>query len=431
MGISSRERKRRERSPGSGPRAPSRAVNPREPSPPPAPPLSALLANPFYVRVWLAGSLTNSMRWLEIIVSSVTTFELTGSGFAVALVASMRAWPMLFAGALAGVIAEGIERRRLLPAGQLLMMVSTAASTPIAAMGVLAAWHLAVGGLGTGLVWATDMAVRRRLLADLSGDGLVARGVALDTVSNSVTRMIGPILGGIALETIGVAAAFGVAALCHVISFAIALPVVAAQEMRKLAVRGLPRDVAEAAQIAFSNRTLLVALIGTTLMNLFGFSYTAIVPVWGVESFNASPAVIGLLAAAEPAGSLIGGMLIAMRPLPWRPVVVFTVGTSVFIGSVGLAALSPIFAIAWLILAVGGVGSAAFGTMQTLLVMTHTPVEARSRVMGLVTTCIGLGPAGSLALGGLSDSIGPAAALVLMASIGLAGMALITRRGVD
>jgi MFS family permease len=201
--------------------------------------------------------------------------------------------------------------------------------------------------------------------------------------------------------------------------------------MRKLAVRGLPRDVAEAAQIAFSNRTLLVALIGTTLMNLFGFSYTAIVPVWGVESFNASPALIGLLAAAEPAGSLIGGMLIAMRPLPWRPVVVFTVGTSVFIGSVGLAALSPIFAVAWLILAVGGVGSAAFGTMQTLLVMTHAPVEARSRVMGLVTTCIGLGPAGSLALGALSDSIGPAAALALMASIGLAGMALTTRRRVD
>ena len=138
-----------------------------------------------------------------------------------------------------------------------------------------------------------------------------------------------------------------------------------------------------------------------------------------------------MLAAAEPTGSLIGGMLIATRPMPWRPAIVFAIGTSVFLGAVGLAALSPYFALAFLALAIGGVGSAAFGTMQTMLAMIYAPAEARSRVMGLVTTCIGLGPIGSLVLGALGDAWGPAAALATMAFTGLALLALAVRRGVD
>ena len=252
----------------------------REPAP-----LSRLLANRDYRRVWIAGSLVNAMRWLEIIVASVITFELTGSAFIVALVASMRSWPMLFAGALAGVLAEGIERRRLLLAGQLLVAFSTAAMALLAAFGLLAVWHLMLSGLATGLVWATDMAVRRRLLADLAGETMVARGIALDTVSNSVTRMIGPVLGGVALELIGASAAFAIAAVLHSLAFAITLPIVAPQERRKLTIRSLPRDIAEAGQVALSNRTIRFLLIGTTLMNFFGFSYTAILPVWGSEVF--------------------------------------------------------------------------------------------------------------------------------------------------
>jgi MFS family permease len=393
-------------------------------------PLARLLANRFYLRVWAAGSLTNAMRWVEIIVASVTTFELTGSGFLVAVVASMRAWPMLFTGALVGALAESFERRRLLLAGQLLMTASTAAMATLAALGLLAVWHLALGGLATGLVWAADMAVRRRLLADLAGEALVARGVALDTVSNSVTRLIGPILGGVALETAGVAAAFALTALAHALSWVVTLPVVAPQDRRPFALRGLPRDIAEAVALALASPTIRVVLVGTAVMNLFGFSYTAIVAVWGAETFRVSATLIGVLAAAEPAGALLGGLLLAIRPPPFRPPVAFVAGTSLFLVGVAAAALSPHFPLAWAILAAGGIGSAVFGTMQTTLIMTHAPAEARSRVMGLVTTCIGLGPGGSLALGALSDSIGPAPAMAWTAGTGFALLAFAMRRGV-
>jgi MFS family permease len=66
--------------------------------------------------------------------------------------------------------------------------------------------------------------------------------------------------------------------------------------------------------------------------------------------------------------------------------------------------------------------------MQTSVVMTAAPPEIRSRVLGLVTTCIGMGPLGVLAIGALADGMGPRWAIALMAGTGLALMALLLLR---
>ena len=89
-----------------------------------------------------------------------------------------------------------------------------------------------------------------------------------------------------------------------------------------------------------------------------------------------------------------------------------------FMCLLAVAANLPVFWIAWVLLAVGGLGTAAFGSMQTALVILNVAPEARSRVLGLVTTSIGLGPLGVLAIGALSDTLGPPAALTVMGGIG-------------
>jgi hypothetical protein len=57
--------------------------------------------------------------------------------------------------------------------------------------------------------------------------------------------------------------------------------------------------------------------------------------------------------------------------------------------------------------------------------MLHAPVEARSRILGLTTTCIGMGPAGVLLVGALADGFGPRAAIALMAAAGIAALAAV------
>jgi MFS family permease len=86
-----------------------------------------LLATPGYLRLWFAGGVGNAMRWLELLVAGVFTYDATHSTFLVALVTVARSLPMLFAGALAGVIGEALNRKRILVV-QLLVMTATSAT---------------------------------------------------------------------------------------------------------------------------------------------------------------------------------------------------------------------------------------------------------------------------------------------------------------
>ncbi|HEY0418003.1 MAG TPA: MFS transporter, partial [Acetobacteraceae bacterium] len=81
-------------------------------------PLRRLLALPAFRRLWAVGGIANAMRWVEILVAAIWTFETTHSALAVSIIALMRALPMLLLGAAAGALAEVLDRRRLLMAGQ-------------------------------------------------------------------------------------------------------------------------------------------------------------------------------------------------------------------------------------------------------------------------------------------------------------------------
>ena len=91
-------------------------------------------------------------------------------------------------------------------------------------------------------------------------------------------------------------------------------------------------------------------------------------------------------------------------------------------------ALSPWYALAFVLLLIGGLGTAAFSNMQTTLILIEAPQAARSRVMGIVTMCIGTGPVGVVMIGILSEQVGPRNAILIMAGLGLCGLSLVWRR---
>jgi MFS family permease len=83
------------------------------------------------------------------------------------------------------------------------------------------------------------------------------------------------------------------------------------------------------------------------------------------------------------------------------------------------------FPLACTLLVIGGFGSAAFANMQTSLIVLHAPPHIRSRLMGLLTVCIGMGPLGILLIGALAEWFGPALAVIITAVSGLVSVALI------
>src|SRR5207302_840685 len=102
----------------------------------------ALLATPSYLRLWLAGGFGNSMRWLEMLVAGIFTFDLTGSAFWVAVVTVARTLPMLLLGSLTGVVSEALNRKTLLLCGLFVMAVNSAVLCALAAEDAIRIWHI-------------------------------------------------------------------------------------------------------------------------------------------------------------------------------------------------------------------------------------------------------------------------------------------------
>ena len=149
-----------------------------------------------------------------------------------------------------------------------------------------------------------------------------------------------------------------------------------------------------------------------------------------------SSTMVGVLASAEPAGSLVAGVVISLRTPRGRPIFWLATGAASLFLALVVASLVgrsehpfvPVLAV----LFVGGFASAFYNIFQTTIVIDVAPERLRSRMMGLVTVCIGTWPLGTVIAGALSRPLGSLGALVALGGCGLVALGLIAavaRRG--
>ena len=379
--------------------------------------LRALLSTPAFLRLWAIGGCVNTMRFFELLAAALFTLDVTGSGLAVAVVSAARTMPMLLFGAFSGVVTELVSRKLVLQIGQLLTCASALIITSLALMGLVRPWHLAVSSFVSGMVWSTEMATRRRMVGESVEGGLVSRALALDTMSNSGARLVGPIAAGMIYQHSGVAGCYAVSASVYAVAAWITRRVTYHQQSRRFVASHVPRDLAEGITFARGHITIAGVLAVTIAMNLLGFPYSALIAPIGRQVFMVSATLVGVLAASEAFGAFIGGMWLTSGEPPITGRILMVGGSLIFIACVFLMPLAPVFAMASALLAIGGFGSAAFANMQTSLIVTHAPPHIRSRLMGLLTVCIGMGPLGILIVGFLADYVGPMRAIDIIETI--------------
>jgi MFS family permease len=383
-------------------------------------PLGELFRLPDFLRLWLVGATGNAMRWLELLASGLFAWEVTQSALAVTVVVAVRQLPQLVFGAFVGAISEAVNRKTIVMLALLVpALVSTVLAT-LATTGHLELWCVTLGNFISGTMWSTEMSTRRRMVGEVAGPHRIVPAIALDSATNAATRMIGPILGGVIFGWLGMKGAYTLTALVQFLA-AFALAGLAYEQVtRRLDLARIPAEIAEGLAFARTRNTILLVYGVTVVTNAFAFAYSGLVAPIGSGVFHVSPALVGLLAAAEPLGALLGGALIAAGVVRMDRRLTFAGGAGLFMVALIVMALSPSYWLAFSVLVIGGFGTAGFGNMQTTLMLTEAPAEMRSRLMGLVTVGIGTGPLGVLAAGLLSDAIGPRGAVLAMAGAGLA-----------
>ena len=389
--------------------------------------LGELLSEPAFLRVWLIGACAGVARWFEMLVVGVFAFEATGSPFLVALLVILRLMPLAVFGSIVGTFADRVPPRLLLLAGLLLATAVASTVCVLFALGVAEYWHVAVATFASGVIWTTDMPIRRRMLGDVAGRERLAPAMSLDSATNNGTRMLGPLLGGVLYQWLGPTGAFALTTLLYAVSLALILGVPAAAST----VTGtgpstkVLRDLQDGFRFAASDRDLLRILLVTVVFNVWGFPFVSMIPVIGKDELALSAGWIGALAAMEGAGAFLGALVIAVsaRQTAFRRIYYFGVlGHLSFIFLAGW--MHNAFAIAAIFFCVGLAG-ACFSTMQSTLTYSVAPAEMRSRIFGLLTICIGAGLIGFCNIGVMGEWFGGSAAIRIVAAEGLIPLLLI------
>ena len=334
------------------------------------------LATPSYLRLWFAGGIGNAMRWLERLVAGIFTYEVTQSTVLVALVTVARSLPMLFIGTIAGVVGEALNRKRLLLTQLFVMAVSSAVLCALAFSGQIRVWHIAVGGIAAGIVWAMELAVRRRMIGEVVAPDQVAAAVAFDSLTNSFARVLGPLAGGAAYQTLGLGGAYLLSAALYLAAGLTVSSLEFHHEPRRLRFGRIVIDIAEAVAVARANPAILAVVLVSIIMNMFAFSYSALIAPIGLDVYRVSPVLVGALAAAEPLGAIAVGIPLSTGWLRLEGRRALLRGSLLFMIGLAAMALSPWYALAFMLLLIGGLGTAAFSNMQTTLILIEAPPAA-------------------------------------------------------
>jgi MFS family permease len=388
-----------------------------------APGATALLTNGAFLRVWLTGGVAGVLRWLELLAISVYVLETTGSPFLVALMTFLRMAPMFLFGIPAGALADRYDRKRLLLIGLLVLAGAAAVLAAVALLDRIALWHIAVGTFLNGMFWASEFPVRRIMLGEIAGVERLSRAMALESATSNATRMIGPALGGVLIQTSGLWGVYALGVLLYLACAALILPV-AYRSAGAARGASLLTMLREGWRFARGERLIMATLAVTVIVNLWGFAYITMVPVIGERALGLSPALIGVLMSTEGLGAVIGALLVARYDRPRHYTRIYTGSSAAFLLGVLAFALSTWFPLSLALILSCGIGIAGFAVMQSTIVFLAAPAAVRSRVMGLLTVAIGAGPLGMLYVGVLANWLDATAAVACIALQGLLALAL-------
>lgn len=381
----------------------------------------ALFAQADFRRIWLIGALSGVVRWLELLAFGVYTYDLTGSPLLVALITLLRMLPLAVLGAITGAISERLGHRRTLTVSLLVQTAVSAGLAGLALLDQLTLWHLAVGTVAGGIYWTTDLPTRRNMMGSLAGSERIAVAMSIDAATSNVTRAIGPALGGLLLAMIGISGALVLSMSLYAIAVGLMLltsVTVGADERQ--AGRNLWQDLVAGLRYAAGNRALVGTLAITVIFNIWLWPYTAMIPVIGRDVLMLDAFLVGVLMSAEGIGALLGSLTAAngRNPSQFR---------KLYAGGLLLALLAAIALsradtplLAGMAILAAGLGAGSFSAMQATLIYTLSPPEVRSRMLGVLSVCIGAAPIGYAHMGLLADWIGATDAVLVSGIEGLA-----------
>ncbi len=382
-------------------------------------------------RLFIAGQGISLVgTWIQQIAMSWLVYTLTHSAFLLGLVGFSSQIGMFVLSPLAGVVADRVNRHRLLILTQSLAMLQALVLGTLVLVHSVAVWQIVALSLFISVVNAFDMPTRQAFLIEMIEDRAdLANAIALNSSMVNGARLVGPAVAGVLIAAAGVGACFLINAASYLAVIAALLAMRLAARVPHGPVRRIGHELREGFAYTFGFGPTRDIILLLALVSVAAMPYSTLMPIFAVQLLHGGPSTLGFLSAAAGVGALAGAVALASRRSVrglgrWIPIACGGFGAAL----IGFA-FSRSMALSLLLQALVGLAMLTHLAVSNTILQTIAGDEWRGRVMSFYGMAfMGMMPFGSLLAGALAHRIGAPRTVALGGAVCIAGAAVFAAR---
>ena len=383
------------------------------------------LAVPLFGALWLAALLANIGSWMETVGAQWWLVSQPDSSAFVALVQTAEMLPMMLLALPAGVLADVLDRRRLLIATQVflvvvavLLAVATATDRLTPGLLLVLTFVLGAGGAVTVPAWEA-------LIPDVVRRADIRSAAMLGSVNVNVARAIGPAIAGVLVAVVGIAPVFGLNAVTYLV-FAVVLiwARIPRPESTMRRERFLPAMRTGGAFVRWTPDVTTI-LFRSALFLLPAVTMWALLPLVASDVFGLGAAGYGTLLGALGVGAIVGIVLLGTIRQRLSDEHLMRVASLVYAAAMVLLVTIPSTLAAIVVLLLSGACWVGFLSNANALLQLALPAWVRARALALfMVVLFGTQAIGAFIWGLVAAGIGLRETFVLAGAITVAGVAI-------
>ncbi len=341
----------------------------------------ASLALPNYRRYFVGQSISLIGTWMQTTAQAWLVLTLTRSSIDLGVIVALQALPVLLLGAYGGVVADRVDKRKLMIVLQSLMGVQALVLGILVTTNSVRVWEVGLLALILGLNNTFENPARQAFILEMVGPRDLRNAVSLNSVLVNVARAIGPAVAGLLIASVGDGVCFLVNAASFV-AVVVSLATMDRSALQPSVPSGRKRgQLREGLRYVSHVPELGVPLLMMLLIGTFAYEFQVVLPVLAKQTFHGGATVYGFMTASMGIGAVAGGLVTAARGhTGLRPV---ALAAAAFGLVLFLAAGAPLLFLEYLALAAVGWASVSFIARGNSTLQLSAAPSMRGRVMAL------------------------------------------------
>jgi predicted MFS family arabinose efflux permease len=332
--------------------------------------------------MWIGACTSSIGTWMQIVAQGWLIYRLSHSAFLLALDQFLGGIPIFLFSLIGGVVADRIERRRILLTSQYVQMASAALLTVLVATNHVQVWHILCLSFVSGLAQAFGGPAYQALIPTLVEKEDMPNAIALNSIQFNVAVMIGPALAGQALAKLGEKWCFGLNALSFLAPI-ISLSIITTRFLPQKTTESMFTSLKEGIKFIRRQHSMEALIILAFCMTGLSMPMRTYIPVFVKDIFHRGPETYGNLLALMGLGSIFGSLGIAgMGNIKKKGRLALGALICLGIGIFGFA-LSRSLLLSGVMLVLSGASMMAVFANVNSLVQLITTNEMRGRVMSV------------------------------------------------